>query len=262
MNKLNEIYNLKSIILKFVKQDFKAKYIGNNLGILWAFIQPIITICIFWFVFQVGFKSMPVDNFPFILWLIVGILPWFFITDAIQTAANSIIENSYLVKKIVFRVSLLPIVKILSSLLIHLFFIMFMFCMFLFYGYTPSFYWLQIIYYLFATIIFLLAFSWISSSIIIFFKDAGQIINMFIQFGFWGTPIFWSYKILPEQYMWVVKYNPIFYIVEGYRDSMINNIWFWEKLSIGVYFWTFTIILLTFSIITFKKLRPHFADVL
>lgn len=262
MSKLLEIYNLRNLVFKLVKQDFKAKYIGNNLGILWAFIQPVITICIFWFVFQVGFKSKPVDDFPFILWLITGILPWFFITDGIQTATTSIVENSYLVKKIVFRVSLLPIVKIISAFLVHIFFIAFMFSMFMFYGYTPSIYWLQILYYLFVAIVFLLAFSWLSSSIIVFFKDVGQIINMFIQFGFWGTPIFWSYKILPEKYMWVVEYNPIFYIVEGYRDSMINNIWFWDKLSVGLYYWCFTLILLIVSVITFKKLRPHFADVL
>lgn len=262
MNKIIEIYNLRSLIYKLIKQDFKTRYTGNNLGILWAFIQPVVTLIIFWFVFQVGFKSMPVDNFPFILWLISGILPWFFITDAIQTATNSIVENSYLVKKIVFKVSLLPIVKIISAFLVHLFFILFMFGMFLFYGYTPSVYWLQILYYLFAIVIFLLAFSWLSSSIVIFFKDAGQIINMFLQFGFWGTPIFWSYKILPEEYMWVVEYNPIFYIVEGYRDSMINNIWFWEKLGDALYYWSFTIILLLISIVTFKQLRPHFSDVL
>ncbi len=82
------------------------------------------------FVFQVGFKAQPVDNFPFILWLVAGMLPWFFFADAISTGTNSIIENSYLVKKVVFRVSLLPIIKLLSALSIHLFFIFFMYAMY------------------------------------------------------------------------------------------------------------------------------------
>jgi lipopolysaccharide transport system permease protein/teichoic acid transport system permease protein len=137
-----------------------------------------------------------------------------------------------------------------------------MFGMFIFYEYMPSIYWIQTLYYLFATTIFLLALSWISSSIIIFFKDVGHIVNMFVQFGFWGTPIFWSYSILPERYVWVVEYNPIFYIVEGYRDSLINNVWFWDKPDATLYFWSISIMLLTVSIYTFKSLRPHFADVL
>lgn len=262
MNKLNELFKLRNIILRFIIQDFKTKYIGNGLGILWAFIQPLITICIFWFVFQIGFKSTPVSNVPFILWFITGIIPWFFITDSIINATNSIVENSFLVKKIVFRVELLPVVKILAGLIVHIFFVFFMFVMYIYYGYTPTIYWVQLIYYILVTVIFLLMLSWFSSSIIIFLKDTGQIINMFVQFGFWATPIFWSYSILPSEYMWFVEFNPIFYIIEGYRDCMINNIWFWEKSFFTLYFWILTLIFLFLSIKTFKKLRPHFADVL
>ena len=254
--------NKKYLIYKFIKQDFVDKYVGHSLGMLWTFIQPISTIAILWFVFQVGLKSMPVNDFPFILWLIAGILPWFFIVDSFQSATNSIVEKSYLVKKIVFSVELLPIVKILAACLVHIFFIFFMLGMFVYYGYQPSIFWIQILYYLFSALIFLLAISWISSSLIIFFKDTGQIVNMLLQFGFWGTPIFWSYKLLPDKYMWIVEYNPVFYIIDGYRDSLINNIWFWNKLGIGIYFWSFTIILLGVSIMVFKKLRPHFSDLL
>jgi len=257
-----KIQNLINLIYRLVKHDFKVKYIGNNLGLLWAFIQPIVTILIFWFVFQVGFKSTPVGNTPFILWLIAGILPWFFIADSIQTATHSVLENSYLVKKVVFRVSLLPVIKIISTLFVHIFFIFFMFAIFILYKFSPSIYWIQILYYLFATVILLFALSWISSSIIIFFKDIGHIVSMFVQFGFWGTPIFWSYNILPEEYIWTVKYNPIFYIVEGYRDSLINNVWFWNKPDDTLYFWSVSIVLLISSIYIFKKLKPHFADVL
>ena len=85
---------------------------------------------------------------------------------------------------------------------------------------------------------------------------------MFLQFGFWGTPIFWSYKILPPEYMWVVDYNPVFYIIEGYRDSMINNIWFWEKPFETLYFYAILVAVTIVSIKTFKKLKPHFADVI
>ena len=81
-----------------VKKDFQQRYIGNFLGVLWAFIQPSITIFIFWFVFQVGFKSKPVGNFPFVLWLCCGMFPWFFFSDAINSATGSIVSNAYLVK--------------------------------------------------------------------------------------------------------------------------------------------------------------------
>ena len=235
---------------------------GNVLGIAWAFIQPTATILIFWFVFQVGFKSKPVDNFPFILWLVTGMFPWFFFAEALTTGTNSVISNSFLVKKVVFRVSLLPIIPLLSALVIHTFFIFFMFAMFIYYGYTPSIYWVQVIYYLFATFVLVLGISWITSSVVVFFRDIGQFIAMVIQFGFWLTPIFWSIKMVPEDYHWIIKLNPVVYIIEGYRNSMIYHRWFWEDLNMTLYFWGVTAFVFILGALTFKKLRPHFADVL
>ena len=252
----------KVLIWSLVKNDFRERYLGNVLGVTWAFIQPAVTILILWFVFQVGFKSKPVNDFPFILWLVAGMFPWFFIAESIASGANSIIANAFLVKKIVFRVNLLPIISILTALFIHLFFIIVMMCMFIAYGFYPSIHWLQILYYLLCGYILVLGLGWLTSSIVVFFKDVGQLVSVIIQLGFWVTPIFWSINIIPEKYHWLIKLNPLTYIVEGYRSSMIYHTWFWENISGAVYFWTVTIALLFIGRATFKKLKPHFADVL
>lgn len=127
---LKDIYRSKRLLIDLAKNDFKSRYMNNYLGILWAFVQPMAMIAIFWFVFQVGFRAVPVDNFPFILWIMAGMLPWFFFAESLQSATQSILTNSFLVKKVVFRVSLLPIIQIGSALVIHLFFVLFLFGMF------------------------------------------------------------------------------------------------------------------------------------
>ncbi|MDO8444887.1 MAG: ABC transporter permease [Deltaproteobacteria bacterium] len=259
---LLDLFKSRKIILELTKRDFKSKYLGSYLGLLWAFVNPAITILIFWFVFQAGFKSMPVDNYPFILWLMTGMIPWFFFSDSIANASNSIVENSFLVKKMVFRISILPVVKILSALFVHIFFIVVLFLMFWFYGYSPDIYNVQAFYYLFSAIIFILASSWITSSVILFMKDMGHIIAVLLQFGFWLTPIFWSLKIMPEKYHPIIKLNPVYYIVEGYRDSFIYKAWFWEHMNLTIYFWTVTSFTFVLGAIIFRKLRPHFGDVL
>jgi len=261
-NFLKAIFQNRVLLWSLTKNDFKQRYLGNILGIAWAFIQPTITILIFWFVFQVGFKAQPVDDFPFILWLIAGMFPWFFFAEGLSIGTNSIVSNSFLVKKVVFRVSLLPIVSLMSALVIHTFFILFMFSMFIYYGYSPELYWLQIPYYLLATTILLLGLSWLTSSVVVFFKDMGQFVVMIIQFGFWLTPIFWAMKMVPERYIWLIKLNPIVYIIEGYRNSMIYHQWFWEDMNMTLYFWLITALIFILGGLTFKKLRPHFADVL
>jgi lipopolysaccharide transport system permease protein/teichoic acid transport system permease protein len=259
---LEAIWESRKLLWKLTKNDFKQRYTGNMLGVLWAFIQPTATVAVFWFVFQVGFKSQPVDNFPFILWLVAGMFPWFYFADGLSSGTASVLENSFLVKKIVFRVSLLPVIKLFSALVIHLFFIFFMFAMFLYYGYTPEIYWLQVFYYLFALSVLLLGLSWITSSVVVFFRDMGQLIAVIIQFGFWLTPIFWSMKMIPEKYHSIIMLNPLVYIIEGYRNSMIYHKWFWEDPSMTLYYWVFTIVIFIIGSLTFSRLRPHFSDVL
>lgn len=259
---IRDLIESRHVIWDLTKKDLKQRYLGSALGILWAFIQPTITVFIFWFVFQVGFKSMPVDNFPFILWLVCGMFPWFFFNDAWTSATHSIMGNSFLVKKVVFRVSLLPIIQILSALLVNSFFILVLFLMFAFYGHMPSLYNIQVLYYLFALICFVFGLSLITSTLIIFLRDIGQLVGMLLQFGFWGTPIFWSLNMLPAEYAWIFKLNPMYYIVEGYRESFIYNHWFWERGYINLEFWLVTLLLVVLGVVVFKKMRPHFADVL
>ena len=259
---LENIWHSRRLLWKLTKNDFRQKYLGNLLGFFWAFIQPTATIAVFWFVFQVGFKSKPVDDFPFILWLVSGMFPWFYFADGLSNGTTSVLSNSFLVKKIVFRVSLLPLIKLLSALVVHIFFIFFMFFMFLYYGYTPEIYWLQIIYYLFAVSVLLLGLSWITASVVVFFRDMGQLVAVAIQFGFWLTPIFWSMKMVPERYHWIIELNPLVYIIEGYRDSMIYHRWFWEDMDTTIYYWVVTTIIFIVGGLTFARLRPHFSDVL
>ena len=259
---IRDIIANRKLLWQMTRRDFRQRYLGSYLGILWAFIQPSITVLIFWFVFQIGFKSVPVNNFPFILWLVCGMFPWFFLNDSIQSAANSVIESSFLVKKIVFRVELLPIVKIISALVVHIFFVAVLFAMFAAYSYPPTIYNLQIIYYFFAMICLSLGLSWLTSSLTVFMRDIRQLVAMLLQFGFWGTPIFWNLKMIPEQFHFILKLNPAYYLVEGYRQSFIYHEWFWEHIYLTAYFWLLTAAVMFLGAWCFKKLRPHFADVL
>ena len=257
-----EIYANRALIWNLAKNDFKTKYAGSYLGIVWAFVQPIVTVLVYWFVFQVGFRSAPVADFPFVLWLVAGLVPWFFFSEGLMNATNSMIEYSYLVKKVVFKISVLPIVKIISALFVHMFFIGFVVVLYAIYGYMPDLYMLQIIYYSFCMFIFVLGISYSTCAIVIFFKDLTQIINIFLQIGVWMTPIMWSQTMIPHKYQWVLKLNPMYYIIEGYRDALINKVWFWDRFNQTIYFWIIAIGLFGIGSIVFKRLKVHFADVL
>ena len=156
----------------------------------------------------------------------------------------------------------MPFVQIGSALIIHLSLVIFLLITFLFYGYMPSIYWLQLPYYIFCSVVLLLGLSWLTSSVRVFIKDVGNFIAVILQIGFWATPIFWSLDLVPQKYRYIIELNPMFYIVDGFRDTFINNIWFWEKSSLSIYFIIFSSVTLIFGAIVFRRLRPHFGDVL
>jgi lipopolysaccharide transport system permease protein/teichoic acid transport system permease protein len=259
---ISELISRRQLIFEMTRRDFKAKYLGSYLGMLWAFVHPTVYIAILWFVFGYVFKSQPVSGTPYALWLAVGIIPWFFFSDALSSATGSIIENSFLVKKVAFSIGILPLVKILSTLVIHLFFLVMIIGLFLFSSSPLTLHALQIPYFLAGAIILLTGLAWLSSALIIFLRDVGQLVAMALQFLFWGTPIFWSIKLLPAKYQPIIKLNPVVYIVEGYRDSLINRVWFWEHWQQTLYFWGVTGAMLVLGAVVFRRLRPHFADVL
>lgn len=257
------LWQNKYVILQLAKRDFKNKYLGSYLGLPWAFIQPSVTIAVMWFVFTVGFKAGPVDlGVPFFFWLICGMIPWFFISEAIASSTGSLMEYAFLIKNISFRPSIIPLIKIITALVIHLFFTLVIIAVALLYGYKPSIYWVQIFYYQFSSIVLIVGFAWIVSSFMVFIRDIGQFVNVFIQIGFWATPIFWSYKMLHGKLILIQKLNPFAYITEGYRDTFIYHTWFFEHYKVTAYYWGMTAVVFVIGALVFKKLKPHFADVL
>lgn len=261
-----EIIRNRKMIYKLAKNDFRTKFAGSYLGTIWAFVQPVVTVLVYWFVFEVGFRSgettLPV---PFVLYLVAGIVPWFYFQDALTGGTNSLIEYSYLVKKVVFNISVLPVVKLLSALFVHVFFVCFITLLYCLYGRFPDLYYLQAFYYTGGLFLLVLGLCYATSAIVIFFRDLSQIINIALQVGIWLTPIMWvaedrlvRYPLLSR----ILKLNPVYYVVTGYRDAFIYKNWFWERPLWTVYFWCFTAAAFLFGNWVFGRLRVHFADVL
>lgn len=259
-----ELWQNRELIAKLSVNDFKSKYSGNYLGVFWAFVQPVITVLVYWFVFAVmrGDWGLDAGKYPFVLWLIVGIVPWFFFADALSQGTSALLSYEYLVKKVVFKISILPIIKVISAMFIHGFFVLFALILLCFYGYFPDFYTLQIFYFTFCMFMLTLGLSYITCSVVVFFRDLGQIISIVLQVGIWITPIMWNIEILPRWLQMVFKLNPVFYIVDGYRMALLDKMWFFEHFYSTAYFWIFTVSTFLFGAVIFKRLKVHFADVL
>ena len=263
---LRELFGNWKLIFELAKADFRKRFVGSYFGIIWMFVQPIVTVLIYFMIFQLGFKSVPpIPGVPYVLWLVPGIVPWFFFQEAMNAGTNCLQEYHYLVKKVVFNVEVLPVIKLVSCLLVHAIFVMIMIAMFFCYGRLPLITWLQLAYYSAALSVLILALTLVTSAVQVFFRDMSQIVSICLQFGMWLVPIMWAPEMFPnfpEKLMPILKLNPIHYIVSGYRDSMIAGNWFFERPMQSLYFWAVTLALLALGLRLFRKLRPHFSDVL
>lgn len=259
-----ELWENRVLIARLSRNDFKTKYAGSYLGIIWAFIQPVVTILVYWFVFGLAMRPSSPRPVPYVLWLVAGLIPWFFFQEGLVNGTNALLSYNYLVKKVVFKINILPVVKLASAFYVHAFFIVVVILLYAFNGYYPDLYYLQIIYYMFCLFVLMLGMSYFASAVVVFFRDLAQIINIGLQVGVWMTPIMWNFDdlgmkgIIPA----LLKLNPMYYIVSGYRDCLIYKTWFWENPKLTVYFWIFALAMFGIGVSLFEKLKVHFADVL
>ncbi|MDO9543435.1 MAG: ABC transporter permease [Kiritimatiellia bacterium] len=266
MKWLNDMWTGINLVFRLTAHDLRSRYLGSTLGFVWAFIQPFVMTIILWLVVSLAFKAGAVRGVPFIAWLLAGMSAWSFFSDAWNQATNVFCEYAFLVRKVNFRLFNLPLMKILSALAVHGVFLLIVALVLLFSQIAVTWSWLAVFYYLFAAAVLLAGLSYISAALNVFLRDVGHIVSVGLQFGFWLTPVFWDFSMFPLQghsiLVKLLRLNPVIYIVEGYRNSLLFNSPFTEGWGAAAYFWIVAVGLLGLGMLIFRKLRPHFADVL
>ncbi len=265
---MGELWNSRRLIWKLSKNDFKKRYAGSYMGVVWGFAQPVVTVLMYYLIFDkiLGSKGATLRTgveVPLALFITTGLVPWFYFSEALSHGTMALIEYSYLVKKVVFKISILPVIKIIAALFTHVFFLLLAILLGCISGFYPSVYTLQILYYGLCLMALVLGICYATSAVVIFFKDLAQIIGIGLQIGMWATPILWDLGSLKnETAVFILKLNPMVYIVDGYRNSIYGKQWFFEDLGYTAYFWVVTVLLFFMGTAIFKKLKVHFADVL
>lgn len=264
-----DFWKNRKLIWKLARNDFKTRYAGSYFGVLWAMVQPVVIVLVYWFVFQIGLNNATAElkqgiHVPFVLWLVSGIVPWFYFSESLSNGTNALLEYNYLVKKVVFNIHILPLVKTVAALFIHAFFVLFMLVLFACYGYAPGLHTLKVVYFSFSLTVFVTGVCMLTSALVVFFRDLSQIINIFLQVGIWMTPIMWSLEdlLLKYPFLIILKLNPLCYIVYGYRAVLFQTDTVAGLGWMNVYFWAVMLLIWAVGGSVFRKLKVHFADVL
>lgn len=243
-------------------REIRNRYVGSFIGMVWSVLHPMVMVFIYWFVFSVGFKMQPTGDHPFVIWFFCAYVPFTTFSEMISITSESAIIHKTLIKRTLFPSEILPFIYVVSSGITHLIMLGILVLMLVISGIGFSLYSLQFLIYYLGLIVFMTGLGWLFSALNVFVRDVGQMVKVIMQIWFWATPIFWQLQMLPERYHPLLKLNPLYYIVQGYRDTFLYKVPFWHNLDLTLYFWALALITFAVGGLVFRRLKPEFADVL
>lgn len=240
-------------------QDRYADTIG---GMLWAVLNPLLLLLVFWVVFGVGLRLHAPGGPPFVLTLFCGLIPWMTFNEILNGAAASITGRAYLVKKIAFPVEILPFTHLLSALFTQAVLLAILGVMLFVYRVAPGTGILMLPYYLFAMCALAAGLALLLSAAAVFYRDILQGLGVILNIWFWVTPIVWPPEMISEALRPMLNFNPLNYIVTGYRAALLSPQAVLPDPGTSLFFWVIVAVVWIAGAIVFLRLKPMFADVL
>lgn len=268
MNTLREIISehikYRRQIVKLAKSELVKTYSGTLLGWSWAIIRPAIYIAIYYIAFAFGLRvGKPVGEYSYFMWILAGLIPWFYIRDVFVAGAASIRKNRYLVTKIKFPISVIPTIESVSLLFTNLVLVVIMLAFFAISGKGPDIYWLQLPVYIIMMFMFFSSWSLFSGLLSTMSKDFLQLIKSITIALFWLSGIIFDVSRVTNPLMRkMLMVNPITIIVNGFRNSLIYKEWFWQNWKELVVFAAAYAVMIALSVFVYKRLKNDVADVL
>lgn len=207
-------------ILRLAVYDFKAKYAGSVFGFIWALAEPLVTVAVYWFVYSAAAVFSWDNEYPYYLWLSVGISAWLFISEGIRLTTSAFRDYSYLIKKTGFNKASVIWIRSVSSGLGHAIFLTVVLIMC---AANKIFSAAWIYLPLWSAAIFMLVYATgrIFALICAKFKDMQSIVGIGLNICFWLTPVFWQPSQNTSAAVNAIKYTPAAVLVNGYRSVLL-----------------------------------------
>ena len=248
------------LLLYMAWEDLRIRYGRTLLGVLWAFLSPLLTIGILCYVFWAGYRNPPVNDVPFILWFTAGYVPWLFISDGVLGGTRCFTEYAVLIARQRFPVSLLPKVRLLAAFFVHCFFLVILLIVrSLLLPDTPV-RLFPLLYFEASLCIHLLGTGYLLGTMQVFLPDLADMTGVLLQLLFWITPVLWQESgEMRERIGWMLTGNPVRYLVQGFRFCLLPGTRM-LPLRDTLLFWGFTGCMLLTGTWAFGRLSPSFAD--
>lgn len=216
----------RNLLFQLVRRDFEQRFVGSAVGWLWGIIHPLVMLLSWIFVFQICLRfRLPEGEVThnYAIFLFCGMLPWLLFQDTVQRSASSLLDHANLITKTVFPSEIVPVSIFLSSLINHLIALAIALAIVGIYLKHFSFWMLSLPLYMVLIAFLAIGVGWIVASLHVYLRDTAQVLMVVMTFWFWVTPIFIDEKQFPEQFRWVLRANPLAFLVRAYRDRLLSS---------------------------------------
>lgn len=255
MKIFKELYNYRELLKTNIKKEIRGKYKGSWLGVLWTFLNPLLMLAVYAFVFPYILR-VDVENYT--IFMIVALIPWNFFTTAIQIGTGSIVADGNILKKVYFPREIIPISVTTSQLINFLITCLIMVVFIIFSGVGFSVHVLLFPVLVIIQYMLTLGLTFILSALTVFVRDISHFVSIVLMLAFYATPIVYQGNMLPDKFQIILKLNPMAQLVEGYRSILyyhqlpdMKMLLIWGIGSIAI---------LILGYMLFKKLEKSFVE--
>jgi lipopolysaccharide transport system permease protein len=255
--KIKELWEYRELLYFLVWRDIKVRYKQTALGVLWAIIQPILTMVVF-SIFFGKLGKLPSDGIPYPIFSFAALVPWTLFSNGLTQASSSLVSSSNLIKKVYFPRLIIPIATVLAGLVDFFLAFVILLVMMAFYGIFPTINILWLPVYLVLTIVASLAVSLWLSALNVEFRDVRYIVPFLTQIWLFATPIAYSSTLLSEPWRTIYGLNPMVGVVEGFRWALLGTNT--QPGMMAVVSATAALILLISGAFYFRRMEKTFAD--
>lgn len=255
---LRDLWQYRDLLYILTERDIKVRYKQTILGAAWAVIQPVFSMLIFTLFFGTLAK-MPSDGVPYPIFVFAGLLPWTFFSNALTKSGNSLVGNSNLITKVYFPRMIIPISAVGAVILDFLIAFGFLVVLMIYYSVGISINILMLPVLTIITAFLAIGIGMWMSALNVKYRDVGQILPFFVQLWMFATPIIYPSSIVPENWRWLLYFNPLAGIIDGFRSAILGKPFDWFALGITT---IVTFVILTYAAFYFRKTERSFADVI
>lgn len=260
--KLNwkELWMFRDLFYLLALRDIKVRYKQTAIGVLWAFLQPVVTMVIFTIFFG-NLSHVPSDNIPYPLFVYLGLLFWNFYSQALTNASTSLVTNEQIVKKIYFPRLIMPAASMFVSMVDFLIAAVIFVGLMVYYQFVPG--WSGVV--LFPILALLtygaaLGFGLFLAAVNVKYRDVRYALPFLIQTLLFVTPVIYSTSIVSPEHQWILYLNPMSGIIENARFTIFNSGAInWMSLAISA---LVSLVWLVIGLFYFRRTERYFADVL